>query len=53
MKNPIHMVGHLERLARDIEWPIIGVLADMEMAGIELDQWHAGTIWQTPARAAE
>ena len=27
----------LERLAHDIEWPIIGILGDMELAGIELD----------------
>ncbi len=27
----------LERLAREIEWPVITVLADMERAGIELD----------------
>ena len=32
----------LERLARDIEWPIISVLADMERAGIELDSAMLG-----------
>ncbi len=29
--------GGYERLTGDIEWPLIPVLADMEMAGIELD----------------
>ncbi|MDB5179108.1 MAG: polymerase [Patescibacteria group bacterium] len=27
----------LERLATEVEWPIIGVLGEMELAGIELD----------------
>jgi len=30
-------VPTIEKLARDIEWPIIPVLADMEMAGVKLD----------------
>jgi DNA polymerase-1 len=32
----------LEKLARDIEWPIISVLADMEGQGIQLDTQYLG-----------
>ncbi|HEX3082085.1 MAG TPA: DNA polymerase I [Candidatus Saccharimonadia bacterium] len=27
----------MERLATEVEWPIVGILAEMELAGIELD----------------
>lgn len=36
-QKAIHEIPKLGRLAKQIEWPVIPVLAEMEFAGIELD----------------
>lgn len=36
-KLALEQVPKVEKLAREIEWPLTHVLADMEMAGIQLD----------------
>jgi DNA polymerase-1 len=37
LKPELESIGRLSELARQMEWPLIGVLGDMEFEGVELD----------------